>query len=113
MDSELTSRERYLLSDHFLGERLWELRLGMAVLAIFAIGCAAGLVVGLCGLALPELVWEALWGGVIAGVGGAVVAWREKRWISLLRKLKHRLSELESEPADQRLPGEPKQLSGG
>jgi len=67
----------------------------MGIMVIIGIACAAGLVAGWCGLAMPDLAWELLWAGAIAGFTGALAAWREKRWISLVRKLKRILKSWE------------------
>ena len=97
MNCELTSWERHQLTDHFLNERLWELRLGMAVTGVISVSSAVTLIADRFGLALPALAWDILCAGAIGGCAAVVAAWREKRWILLLKKVKRRLVELEAD----------------
>jgi hypothetical protein len=95
--TEFTVWERHLLSERRLRERNWELALAVGVLALIATGCAAGLAAGWCGLVLPELAWDLLWIGMVSSLAGALGAWREWGHLALLRKLKQRILELESQ----------------
>lgn len=109
MSTELSDWERHLLSDRELRDRCWELRLRLGTLALIGIGCAAGLAVGRWGVNVSEVVRGVLWAVMVASFAGVVSAWREWRYVALLRKVMRRLLELEArgvgtERANESLP---------
>jgi hypothetical protein len=96
MNSEFTWRERYLLIDDVLDKRLGSLRLGIAVTSIVGVTCSALLLANHFGLNLPDFVRELLWVVAVSSFTGMIAAWREKRWVPLVKKLKDRILELEA-----------------
>jgi uncharacterized membrane protein YccC len=101
---DLSARERHFLSERQLRERAGELRLGAGVLALIGVACAAGLVARWGGVNLPDVASELLGSGTVVGIAGAYSVWREWRYVALLRKLVHRIAELEAREVDQELP---------
>jgi hypothetical protein len=97
MANDFSDWERHLLSEHHLRERTRSLGLAVAALLVLGIGCAAGLIAGWNGVELSDLAWDLLWIGMVSSFAGAVAAWREWGHLALLRKLKERISELESQ----------------
>jgi hypothetical protein len=109
VSSELSGWERYIFNERQLRERFWELPVAIGVFGLIGTGCAIGLALGWSGLALAESAREWLWVGRVTGVAGTFSAWRQWRYVALLRKVLRRISELEArdvstELADDRSP---------
>jgi hypothetical protein len=104
MANDFSDWERHLLSEHNLRERTRSLGLAVAALLFLGIGCAAGLIAGWNGVELSDLAWDLLWIGMVSSFAGAAAAWREWGHLALLRKLKERISELESQVNNDKIP---------
>jgi hypothetical protein len=97
MKITFTEWERYLLNKHRLAERTNSAGVAMVFLPLLGLGCAGGLIAGWCGAELPDLAWDLLWIGAISFFAGTASVWREWRLLSLVKKLRDRVLELEDQ----------------